>query len=119
LITTITSFIPKTEAIKVKTFVFDLDDTIWDSLFHSEAGSYEIRGYYINMMTAINNLYAQGNIIIFQTARHWDKFEQTKKQLEGFKYHTLVMGNIPADYYVNDKSLTPEGFIELYEAKNL
>lgn len=95
-------------------FVFDIDGTILYSKFDG-------KNYYDivtrpGMLIAINNLYDQGHTIILQTARHWDKFEQTKKQLQGFKYHNLIMGNIPADYYINDRGFTPDGFINLYEA---
>lgn len=97
-------------------FVFDIDQTILDSEYKNS--EYIIKGFDFNMLIAINNLYSQGHTIIMQTARHWDKFELTQKQLEGCSYHSLVMGNIPADYYINDKNLTPETFIDLYKSSN-
>lgn len=102
-------------------FVFDLDKTLWESDLVGNFGSlgkmvYEIKGYKVDIMMAINDLYDKGHTIIMQTARHWDKYNETVQQLEGFKYHTLVMGNIPADMYVNDKGETPEGFLKFYEA---
>lgn len=98
-------------------FVFDIDETIWDSVIDIE-GDYKITNYYESMIEAILDLYEKGHIIILQTARHWDKFKQTKEELcvSGVKYHSLVMGNVPADYYINDKGITPYGFLELYKA---
>ena len=96
-------------------FVFDIDGTVLESMINDDR--YRVTGYNVKIMLMINDLYKKGHTIIFQTARHWDKFERTKEQLGEFKYHTLVMGNIPADYYINDKGITPQGFIELYEAK--
>ena len=96
-------------------FVFDIDGTLLNSEYIKEEERYALKGIKINMLEIVNKLYEQGHTIILQTARHWDKFQATKQMVEGFHYHSLVMGNIPADYYINDKNLTPEGFIDLFE----
>ena len=107
--------------IEKKVIVFDIDGTLFDSVFErsrpeAPEGKYTVTGYNVKMMEAVNDLYYQGYRIIMQTARHWDKYQQTIIQLQGFKYHSLVMGNIPADIYVNDKGMSPDGFIKFYEA---
>lgn len=93
------------------TFVFDIDDTI---LFtgYKDTGSYLLEYFDRDMVEKINKLHDMGHRIILHTGRHWDKLEFTEEQLKevGIKYHNLVMGNIPADYYVNDKAMTPQEF---------
>jgi hydroxymethylpyrimidine pyrophosphatase-like HAD family hydrolase len=94
------------------TYVFDIDQTILQSDFYGE--NYTVLKWNKQLIKIINKLYKEGNTIIIQTARHWDKYQQTVDQLKRVKYHSLVMGNIPADYYINDKGLSPEDFITLY-----
>lgn len=99
-----------------KTFVFDIDDTI---LFTDLVdGAYTVKKVNKKLVKIINSLYLD-NFIVIQTGRHWDKYMITKNQLNqaGVRYDTLIMGNIPADYYVNDKGILPEAFCELYKLK--
>ncbi len=110
------------EATKRLTFVIDLDGTLWDSEFVQDdetKGHYVVTRYKINIIKIVNNLFNQGHFIILQTARHWDKFQETIDQLKegGVFYSTLMMGNVPANYYINDKNITLQGFIYLYETK--
>ena len=97
--------------------VFDIDGTLWESVYYRAENKYGIERYDMEMIKRVNKLYSEGHVIILQTARHWDKYIHTKEQLKagGILYHELVMGNIPADYYVNDKGLTPNGFIKAFE----
>ena len=91
-------------------FVFDIDNTIFGSTYND--GKYNVTHGYKSIIKKINKLYGSGHTIIIQTGRHWNHLEDTIKQLNDckIKYHTLVMGNIPADYYINDKGITPEYF---------
>ena len=72
----------------------------------------------------MNDLYDQGNEIVFLTARGMGRsgnsvayayaaFEDlTKRQLEewGVKYHSLFLGKPAGDVYVDDKGVKDEKF---------
>lgn len=60
----------------------------------------------------INELYESGHIVTIETGRHWNNLELTLKQLRewGLKYHTLVMGKIPADVIIDDKAVNANDF---------
>jgi hypothetical protein len=97
-------------------YVVDIDDTIFITepvpmVNYTDYGIVDINEDLIN---AINKLYDEGNTIIIYTARHWLLLEKTKKQLSeyGVKYTTLVCGKPVGDYYINDKGVKPEEFLE-------
>jgi hydroxymethylpyrimidine pyrophosphatase-like HAD family hydrolase len=98
-------------------FVFDIDKTLFDSVYCREEDTYTDIQYNFEVIKRVNELYRRGHLIILQTGRHWDKCELTIQQLKegGILYTTLVMGNIPADFYINDKNLSPNGFIKYFE----
>lgn len=95
------------------TYVFDIDGTICTDT----NGSYELAKPYKNRISKINELYDQGNKIIFQTARgmgrhhnkrdlaYLDFYELTENQLSdwGVKHHGLFLGKPAADVYIDDK----------------
>ncbi len=94
-------------------YCFDVDGTICTMTENHE--------YYKaipipEMVTKINKLYDEGHTIKIATARGQgsgiDQTELTKKQLKewGIKYHELFK-KISADFYVDDKSMTPAEFI--------
>lgn len=93
-------------------YVFDIDGTILESDIH-EDGTYFVLKYNIEMIKKINSLYEKGNQIIIYTGRHWNHLINTKKDLDyiGLKYHTLIMGKPVADFYVDDKAMRPEEFL--------
>lgn len=100
-------------------YAVDIDQTI---LFTELKGNkYTVNAKNLELIRIINELYLSGNTIIIQTARHWDKFEDTINQLKNNSvlFHSLVMGNIPADYYINDKGILPEDFINKYNKGDL
>ncbi len=98
-------------------FVFDIDNTILDSIYCKEEDTYKNTRYNVEVIKRINELYRRRHLIILQTGRHWDKYGLTVEQLKegGVLYSTLVMGNVPADFYINDKNLSPNGFIKYFE----
>jgi hydroxymethylpyrimidine pyrophosphatase-like HAD family hydrolase len=100
--------------------VIDIDDTIWDSELQKD-GTYIINKINTKIRKIISNLIRKGVIVIFYTARHWDKLEMTMEQLKqfNFEYTTLVMGKPTADYYIDDKNITPDEFIKLFSGGNL
>jgi len=94
-------------------YVIDIDDTILYSDYANK--EYVLRRHNQKVLDIINDLY-NNHVIILYTGRHWDHLEITLKQLNsiGVKFHTLVMGKPTGDYFIDDKSLRPEEFIELY-----
>ena len=98
-----------------KTYCIDIDDTILYSEFDPDSEyQYKLIGKNNKLIKKINELYDNGDIIIIQTGRHWGHLETTKEQLAivGVKYHTLTLGKPYADYYIDDKGITPEDFLD-------
>lgn len=72
----------------------------------------------------INNLYYEGHIIKYFTARGMGRYNDdsdkaynkfynlTKMQLDiwGCKYHELILGKPSADYYIDDKAIKDNDF---------
>ena len=112
------------------TYVFDIDGTICTKAkdFDYE-GSQPIK----ERITIINNLYDQGNTIIFQTARGMGRFENdaqkaidtfydmTVEQLNGWgvKYHQLFLGKPAGDIYIDDKGVRDKDFFDAMRNKRL
>lgn len=104
----------------MKTYVFDIDGTICESL----GGDYEKSKPMIERILKINGLYDDGHTIIFQTARGMGRhrnnsinaeaefYELTIKQLSDWKvkYHYLFMGKPSGDFYIDDKGISDEDF---------
>ena len=101
-----------------KVYVFDLDHTLcrtekidnkyWD---YKNAKPIEER------IEKVNMLYDQGNTIIIESARGFDKendfYEISQFQLEnwGLKYHKLrTATKFPADFYIDDKGINSEDY---------
>ena len=104
----------------MKTYVFDIDGTICSSV----SGNYESAVPMMDRIEKINQLYEEGNIITFNTARgmgryknaanqaHAVFYDMTVKQLNdwGVKYHKLFMGKPSGDFYIDDKGVKDEDF---------
>lgn len=97
----------------MKTFVIDIDGT----LCTNTNGQYQDAIPKMEMIAKVNSLSALGHSIVLFTARgsttgiDWRKI--TEKQLHdwGIDYHELILGKPFGDYYIDDKSLTFEEFI--------
>jgi len=96
-------------------FCFDIDGTLLQTKYDVNNG-YVVQLAKIELIALLNKLYNEGNTIIIQTGRHWQWLKQTKQQLDdhGIQYHTLIMGNVVADVYINDKAFLPEDFCKIY-----
>ena len=108
----------------LKTYVIDIDGTICTNTF----GKYNEALPFKNRINFINNLYDQGNIIKYFTARgsttEIDWSADTKKQFSdwGVKYHDLIFKKPEGDIFVDDKSFNSEIWFSekgiKYELKN-
>jgi hypothetical protein len=104
----------------MKTFIFDMDETI---CYQKNKDHYE---YYLDnlipdneMISYINKLYERGHPIIIMTGRGAvtgiDWSAETRMQLSkwGVKYTELRFIKKPLDYlYVDDKACSPKAFVE-------
>ena len=96
-------------------YVVDIDDTICTS-FTGEDGSrqYDKAEPLPERIEKINELYDQGETIIYWTARGsstgLDWAELTKDQLDswGCKYHELWMGKPSYDIWIDDKAINSD-----------
>ena len=95
----------------------DIDDTI--CYYENDDKKYldysKAKPYY-ERIKKINNLYDEGNTIIYWTARGtktgipW--FHITKKQLDnwGVKYHELRLGKPYYDLFIDDKNVNSDNY---------
>ena len=98
-------------------FGVDIDGTICSV---TEGHNYEDARPFFDMIKTVNCLYDCGHTIIIHTARGMasgnDYKEITEKQLKewGVKHHQLVMNKPNCNFYIDDKSLKPDEFLEIY-----
>jgi len=104
----------------MKTYVFDIDGTICTLT----DGDYRKAEPYQDRIEKINDLYDEGNTIIFFTARGMGRtegnseeasrlfFTMTQDQIKnwGAKHHHLILGKPAADFYIDDKGINHEDF---------
>lgn len=96
------------------TFCVDIDGTICTKT--TDQKYHEARPYN-EMVRYINKMYDEGHTIKLFTARGMGSGKNfqdiTKQQIKewGVKHHSLQFGKPSADYYIDDKALTPEEFL--------
>jgi hypothetical protein len=106
-----------------KVYVIDIDGTICTN---GDCSSCKYEGSIpkLNRIEKINDLYDQGNIIKYFTARGMGRYNDdsdkakekfyslTKMQLDiwGCKYHELILGKPSADIYIDDKAIKDNEF---------
>lgn len=96
----------------MKIYCFDIDETICNTY----GTQYENSTPMLSRIAKINELFNQGNIIKFYTARgsktgiNWEPL--TIKQLKewGVQYHELHLGKPFADVYIDDKAVNDSDF---------
>ena len=88
----------------MKTYIFDIDGTICNS----SGGDYTNATPKKNRIQKINELYNEGNTIIFNE----EFYVLTENQLKrwGAKYHRLFLGKPAGDFYVDDKGINDYDF---------
>jgi histidinol phosphatase-like enzyme len=108
----------------MKTYVFDIDGTICTKLCELQGNDYADSEPLEQRIEKVNELYDEGNTIIYMTARGMGRHKNnpqaaieefyafTKEQLNdwGCKYHHLFLGKPAAEYYVDDKGVKDEHF---------
>jgi len=106
------------------TYVFDIDVTICTKLCELEGSDYTDSEPLATRIEKVNQLYEEGNTIIYMTARGMGRhgnnpqaaieefYAFTAKQLKnwGCKYHHLFLGKPSADAYIDDKGINDEDF---------
>jgi len=106
-----------------KTIICDVDDTISVTTTHDWENA--IPNY--SVINKINKLYEEGWTVILMTARGQvscegnfkTAAEKYREKMEAWlnkhevKYHMLSFEKYLASYYIDDKSLTPQQFVEL------
>jgi len=67
-----------------------------------------------NVIKRINKLASEGHTIILHTSRLWHDYEVTKEWLNNHHviYDTLVMAKPLGDFYVDDKNILVEDFLD-------
>lgn len=104
-------------------YVVDIDGTICTKAQNFDYNKSQPLADRINK---INELYDEGNVIIYQTARGMGRFNNnpqlaiqefyslTKEQLEkwGCKYHLLFLGKPAGDVYIDDKGIKDDEFFK-------
>jgi len=102
-------------------YVVDIDGTICGT---SANNDYRNCDPHVKRIEEINNLYDEGNTIIYQTARGMGRhknnpllaiqefYKMTVEQLEswGAKYHQLILGKPAGDVYIDDKGVSDGDF---------
>lgn len=108
----------------MKTYCIDIDGTICDKPICRGDCNYETSIVKSERIAKINQLYDDGNYIIYLTARGMGRFKNSRilahrefynltyAQLKswGCKFHELHMGKPSADYYIDDKGINDNEF---------
>lgn len=95
----------------------DIDDTI--CFYKDKTDNYSTAQPYHDRIKRINQLFEQGNTIVYWTARgtmtgiNW--FQVTLEQLNtwGCKYHELRMGKPAYDLFIDDKNIEAQTYFNL------
>ena len=91
------------------TFCFDIDGVLAETAGSDYKNSKPIQ---VNI-NLVNLLFKHGHTIVLYTARggnsgiDWREWTVDQMMMFGVKYHKLVMGKPAADFYIDDKMVTP------------
>jgi hypothetical protein len=99
-------------------YCFDIDNTICSPV---QKGQYDQAKPWTDRINKVNELYNQGNKIIYYTARcsskswfyrHVINYFKTKKQLQswGCLFHKLKVGKMSYDLWIDDKAVSDQVF---------
>lgn len=97
-------------------YIIDIDDTIC-----KEEGPVINRKPYLDRIKKINELYDDGHIIIFYTARgnksgrgeaYYGPITRAQLEAWGVKYHELYFKPFDGDIFIDDRSIHPDEFFK-------
>ena len=105
-------------------YCIDIDGTICQKLCELQGDDYRDSKPHKERIEKVNELYEEGNTIIYQTARGMGRHDNnpqkaiqefyalTDEQLKswGCKYHMLFLGKPAGAVYVDDKGINDEDF---------
>lgn len=103
-----------------KTYIVDIDDTICCTPKIDGKPHYDKSEPWQYRIDKINQLYDDGNTIIYWTARGSssgiDYYDLTVAQLVkwGVKYHNAMVGKPSYDIWIDDKAINDEAFFDKY-----
>ena len=115
--------------MKTRIYCIDIDGTICTTEGTDYSKAIPIK----KRIEQINNLYEEGNKIIYFTARgmgstnnnisaaYAKMYSFTEKQLSdwGAKYHSLFLGKPRADLYIDDKAMKDSNFFDSLTGSDL
>ena len=99
----------------------DIDYTICD--YDPDAREYPLARPLYDRIAKINQLYDEGNEIVYWTARgtvtglDWRQLTESQFEEWGVKYHDLMFGKPAYDLFIDDKNINSETFFENQEKK--
>ena len=97
-------------------YIIDIDDTIC-----KEEGPVIERKPFLDRIKKINELYDDGHIIIFYTARgnksgrgeaYYGPITRAQLDAWGVKYHELYFKPFDGDVFIDDRSIHPDQFFK-------
>ena len=106
--------------MKAKKYIIDIDGIITTKTRWSIVDTrLRLKSMFLNMkpnwnvIKKINKLAFDGHTIILHTSRLWHDYEVTKEWLNNHNvvYDTLIMAKPLGDYYIDDKNMSIEEFL--------
>lgn len=99
-------------------YCVDIDGTLLYSKF--DGREYNIVDKNEKLISILNRLYNEGHMVVLHTGRHWDRLDITIEHLReaGVLYTTLVMGKPAADFYIDDRGISPDVFTQMMRGHN-
>ena len=96
----------------MRIFIIDIDNTIFSVAHHNYIEAKPIQ----SRIEVVNNLYREGNTIIYWTARgtntntSWQAFTKFQLDQAGCLYHELRMNKPEYDVWIDDKAINAAEF---------
>lgn len=97
-------------------YVVDIDDTICKSPVVNGRNDYANAIPIVETIKKVNDLYDQGHIINYWTARggntglDWTDLTRSQLELWGCKYHSFKTGKPAYDVWIDDKAINARDF---------